>query len=150
VPQEPSRDGLRFPGAGVPVPVDTGGETAVLVDVIMVERVAGWLAAGGEGTEEAGSVAGAVLLAAGAEGPGATETTGALLSPPPPPPIPLTAAQVPEKFGLSLLSFLVTSSSGPGFGKTTSLLSSTVQPLFRLATKRSGLCLKATAGAARF
>ena len=40
--------------------------------------------------------------------------------------------------------------SGPGFGKMASVPSGTVQPLPRLATKRSGRSLNATAGACRF
>lgn len=51
------------------------------------------------------------------------------------PPTPLTAAQVPVKVP-SPPGVPVT--SGPGFGKLTSLPSTEVQPLARLATKRLG------------
>jgi hypothetical protein len=68
---------------------------------------------------------------------------------PDPPPIPFTAAQVPVYDPvLSSCSAVVTSADGPGLGKITSFVSTDVQPLPRLATKRSGRDLKATSGAA--
>jgi hypothetical protein len=66
---------------------------------------------------------------------------------PPSPPMPFTAAQVPVyEPELSSCSAVVTSAGGPGSGKMTSFVSTVVQPLPRLATKRSGRDLKATAG----
>jgi hypothetical protein len=53
-----------------------------------------------------------------------------------PPPIPFTAAQVPVKPVPAFVEEPVT--SGPGLGKTTSWVSTVVQPFPRFATKRSG------------
>jgi hypothetical protein len=53
-----------------------------------------------------------------------------------PPPIPFTAAHVPVKPVPPFVEEPVT--SGPGLGKTTSSVSTVVQPLPRFATKRSG------------
>lgn len=65
------------------------------------------------------------------------------------PPTPFTALQVPvnEPELSATLSLFVTSASGPGFGNWTSLPSTVVQPLPRLATNRSGRLEYAVAGA---
>jgi len=68
-----------------------------------------------------------------------------------PPPTPFTAAQVPvtePELSVRPAGRLVTT-SGPGSGKTTSLPSTEVQPLARLATKSPGRAEKATEGDAR-
>ena len=63
------------------------------------------------------------------------------------PPIPLTAWQVPLMVPVAVDEPVT---SGPGFGNTTFVLSTTVHPLPMFATKISGRAEKATAGAARF
>ena len=56
------------------------------------------------------------------------------------PPMPFTAAQVPvnDPESLLIVYLFVTSAAGPGLGNWTSFPSTVVQPLSRLATKRSG------------
>jgi hypothetical protein len=92
--------------------------------------------------------AGAELAAGALEATGAAEALPPELEPAdPPPPIPLTAAQVPVTAPAPLP---VPVTSGPGLGKVTSLPSTVLQPLARLATKMPGRAEKAVAGASRF
>jgi hypothetical protein len=124
----------KTPGACEPVDVK-GAAEVVTVDIVVG---AGVLAAGVEDCEG--------LDESEPEPEPEPEPDGA---DPDPPPIPFTAAQVPVKDPESSAteSLVVTSSDGPGSGNCTSLPSTVVQPLSRLATKRSGRSANLTAGA---
>jgi hypothetical protein len=106
---------------------DTAEET-MTVDMVVGEL------AGAEGattdaedaTADAPPVAVAVLDSVEAKTPGE------------PPPIPFTAAQVPVKEPTLSPPWTAFVTSGPGLGNCTSVPSTVVQPLPKLATKRSG------------
>lgn len=134
------------------VPVPNGAEAEAVLEAATGEtEVAKPELAGAE--EETGAMAtlaeeaGAELAACVLEAAGAAEALPPELEPADPPPIPLTAAQVPVKEPAPLP---VPVTSGPGSGKVTSLVSTVVQPLARLATKRPGRAENAVAGASRF
>jgi len=102
--------------------------------------VVGWLEEAADATlEDPAEAAGAALL------PDEDEPE------PDSPPMPLTPLQVPVNDPESSVTvyLFVTSASGPGLGKWTSLPSTVVQPFPTLATKRSGRLEYATAGALR-
>jgi len=151
IPHLPSLETERVPL--VPVP-DGAAAEAVLEPAAGKAGEAGELGAA-EDAEEAGTVANPELAGA-EEGTGAMEmmldaegavealdAEGAAEALPPelpeldpdPPPMPLTAAQVPVNVPAP---WDVPVTSGPGFGNATSLPSTVVQPLARLATNKSG------------
>ena len=134
-------------------------EVMKLEAVVEAEEVTGMMVMAVTLAEEALDATGAGELAAGEDAGGAgDDAAGAGAAPVPdvpgdpaeppdelddePPPIPPTAAQVPVKPVPDFVEDPVT--SGPGLGKTTSSVSTVVQPFPKFATNMSGRDEKAT------
>ena len=101
-------------------------EEGTAEETMTVDMVVGELADTEDATTDDAPVAVAVLDPVEAKTPGE------------PPPIPFTAAQVPVKEPTLSPPWTAFVTSGPGLGNCTSVPSTVVQPLPKLATKRSG------------